>query len=341
MKTQPIRHVNGDAQPGANLLGALRWMEWPQLRLSRRVKDRLTAHTFLAITTAPLILATTIIITLAWRAWPILAIVSPWELLFGRIWQPLKGAFGFYPFILGTVWVTGIAMTLAVPPALLCAIYLAEYARPATRAVAKPVLDLLASIPSVVYGVWGVVAIVPWVQGRVAPLLNRWLGYLPLFRTTNPTGFGLLSGGIVLAVMVAPFIIAVTYEVVCAVPAGVREASLAIGATQWQTIRHVLLPHTLPGILASIVLGASRALGETMAVLMVVGNVAQVPVSIFDAAYPLPALIANNYGEMLSIPLYDAALLGAAFILLLIVVIFNLASRLVLRHLTGREVAKR
>jgi len=341
MNTQPVRRPSSDELLNTNLLGPPRRMAWPHMRLPRRVKDRLTGQTFFAIATAPLILVAVMVITLARRAWPILAIVSLEELVFGHLWQPLKGAFGFYPFILGTVWVTGIAMTLAVPPALLCAIYLAEYARPATRLVAKPVLDLLASIPSVVYGVWGVVAIVPWVQRVIAPLLSRWLGFLPLFQATNPTGFGLLSGGIVLAVMVAPFIIAVTYEVICAVPAGVREASLAIGATQWQTIRHVLLPHTIPGILASVVLGASRALGETMAVLMVVGNVAQVPKSIFDAAYPLPALIANNYGEMLSIPLYDAALLGAAFILLLIVMIFNLASRLALRQITAREVGKR
>jgi phosphate transport system permease protein len=136
--------------------------------------------------------------------------------------------------------------------------------------------------------------------------------------------------------MIAPFIIAVTYEVMSATSQGIRQASLAVGATRWQTVKYAVLPYTLPGIAAGIVLGASRALGETMAVLMVVGNVAQVPGSVFDAAYPLPALIANNYGEMMSIPLYDAALMGAALILLVIVLVFNVASTLILRRVMGR-----
>ena len=140
----------------------------------------------------------------------------------------------------------------------------------------------------------------------------------------------MLAGGLVLAVMIVPIIIAVGEEVIRAVPQGLREASLALGATRWQTIRNVVLRRAWPGVAAAVVLGLSRAFGETMAVLMVVGNVPQVPHSIFDAAYPLTALIANNYGEMMSIPLYDAALLGGALILLLIVLTFSTTSRLVL-----------
>jgi phosphate transport system permease protein len=248
----------------------------------------------------------------------------------------LQGSFGFWPFIAGTVWVTVTAVALAIPPCLLTAIYLSEYARQSTRAVMKPLLDLLAAIPSVVYGVWGMVVIVPWVEHSLAPFFKRWLGFLPFFTSANPTGFSILAGGIVLAVMIAPFIIAVTYEVMATVPEGLRQASLALGATRWQTVKSAVLPQTLPGILAGIVLGSSRALGETMAVLMVVGNVAQVPGSVFDAAYPLPALIANNYGEMMSIPMYDAALMGAALILLVIVLVFNVGSTLILRRIMGR-----
>lgn len=302
----------------------------------RQAVDRLAGKLFFVISALPLVLAAALFIALAGRAWPILQVESLWELLAGRLWQPLRGEFGFYPFIQGTLWVTAVALFLAVPPCLLSAVYLSEYARPATRAVTKPLLDLLAAIPSVVYGVWGVLAIVPWVQGSLSPALSGWLGFLPLFRSENPTGFSVLAGGIVLAVMVAPFIIAVTYEVMRAVPDGLRQASLAVGATRWQTVKHAVWPHVLPGVAAAIVLGASRALGETMAVLMVVGNVARVPASIFDPAYPLPALIANNYGEMMSIPLYDSALLSAALMLLVIVVAVNLASTLVLRRLVGR-----
>jgi phosphate transport system permease protein len=133
-----------------------------------------------------------------------------------------------------------------------------------------------------------------------------------------------------LAIMIFPIIIHVSLEIFRAVPQEVREASLAVGATRWQTIKHVVMRKALPGVAAAIVLGISRAFGETMAVLMVVGNVPKIPHSVLDPAYPLPALIANNYGEMLSIPLYDSALMLAAFILLLVILIFNIASRMIL-----------
>jgi phosphate transport system permease protein len=303
----------------------------PQSRLSL---DRLASKFALALTIMPLLLVVLIFIALLLRTLPILQVKSIFELLTGQVWQPFQGQFGFYPFIMGTVWVTLVAMIISIPVCLLSAIYLSEYARPAVRSFSKPLLDLLAGIPSVVYGVWGVVTIVPWVKNMLAPLLSKWLGFMPLFALNNPTGFSVLSGGIILAVMIAPFVIAVTYEIMSSIPSGLREASLALGATRWQTIKHVLLPKAASGIFAGIVLGASRALGETMAVLMVVGNVPKTPTSLFDAAYPLTALIANNYGEMLSIPLYDAALLGSMLILLGVVIVFNVFSTLVLRHVT-------
>jgi phosphate transport system permease protein len=228
-------------------------------------------------------------------------------------------------------------MAIAVPPSLLTAIYLAEYAPARTRAIVKPFIELLAGIPSVIYGVWGMLTVVPFIEKNIAPFLNRWLGFIPLFRANNPTGYGVLAGGLVLAVMIFPIIIAVAEDVIRAVPNGLREASLALGATRWQTVKHVVMRQALPGVIAAVVLGFSRAFGETMAVLMVVGNVPQVPHSIFDAAYPLTALIANNYGEMMSIPLYDAALLGAALILLLVVLVFNIIARLALLRLVRGE----
>ncbi len=302
----------------------------------RRETDRLASQLFLVLSTLPLILIFVILVALILRSWPIMRTRLLWDLLTGQVWKPGQGLFGFFPFIMGTIWVTVVAMFLAVPPCLLVAIYLVEYTHTTLKNLMKPLLDLLASIPSVVYGVWGLVAIVPWVQNYLSPFMKRWLGFIPLFNSNNPTGFSIISGSIVLAVMVAPFIIAVTYEVMHTVPDGLRHASLAIGATRWQTVRYAVLPQVVPGIVAGIVLGASRALGETMAVLMVVGNVAKVPGSIFDPAYPLPALIANNYGEMLSIPLYDSALLGAALVLLVMVLVFNIASTLMLRRILRR-----
>jgi phosphate transport system permease protein len=304
----------------------------------RTLQDRLAQRSLLLLTALPLLLVIAMLAALALRTRPILETGSLWHLLTGETWKPFQREFGFYPFIIGTLWVTGVAMALAAPPSLLTAIYLVEYARPATRNLMKPLLDLLAGIPSVVYGVWGVLAIVPFVQHTLAPVAGRWLGFIPFFSTHNPTGFGVLSGSIVLAVMVVPVIVAVSYEVMQTVPDGLREAALAMGATRWQMVKHAVLPKALPGILAGVVLGFSRAFGETMAVLMVVGNVPKAPSSIFDPAYPLTALIANNYGEMLSIPLYDAALMGAALALLSVVLAFNVLSALILRQVARRQL---
>ncbi len=300
--------------------------------------DRLAHAGFYVLALLPMLLLVLMLGVLIYRSLPILEGTSLWGMLTGRTWLPSKGQFGFLPFISGTVWVTLVALVLAVPPSILTAIFLAEYARPALRTFMKPMLDLLAAIPSVIYGVWGILAIVPLVQ-RLAPWINRWAGRVPLLASENPTGYSILAGGIVLALMISPFIIAVSFEVLRTVPDGYRQASLAVGATHWETIKYAVIPKARSGLMAGVVLGASRAIGETMAVLMVVGNVARVPSSIFDPAYPLPALIANNYGEMLSIPLYDAALMTAALILLVTVVAINITTTLILRRIT-REVAR-
>jgi phosphate transport system permease protein len=245
-------------------------------------------------------------------------------ILFSSSWHPMKGEFGFFAFIVGTLEVTGLAMILALPVCLLSAIYLSEYARRRMRAFITFVIDILAGIPSVIYGLWGVIIVVPFVRG---------LGEIAGVRTT---GYSLLSGGIILAIMVAPVIIQVTFEVLRTIPLEARESALALGTTKWEMIKHVVLRSGLHGIVAAIVLGFARAFGETIAVLMVVGNVAKVPLSLFDPAYPLPALIANNYGEMMSIPLYDSALMLAALILLIVVGGFSLGAHLTLLRIERR-----
>jgi phosphate transport system permease protein len=298
--------------------------------LSRQARDRLAGWSTGVVALAASLLVVWIGLALLVRAWPILTAKPLGELLFSSTWKPLQGAFGYWPFIMGTLWVTLVAMAIAVPICLLSAIYLVEYASPRLRAVVKPLIDLAAGIPSVIYGIWGVIMVVPFVETIIASEVGQRLSVIPLFSIRNPTGYGVLAGGMVLAVMVFPVIISVAEEVIRAVPRGLREASWALGATRWQTVKLVVLRRAAPGVLAAVVLGFSRAFGETMAVLMVVGNVPQVPRSLFDAAYPLTALIANNYGEMMSIPLYDAALLGAALILLLVVLVFNVGARLVL-----------
>jgi len=319
-----------------NPLVVERYNAKPRRIFGRSILNKVTEKILLLVSLFPIILVLLIIIALAYRSQPILTHASLWDLVTGKIWKPLQGNFGFLPFILGTVMVTCLSLVLAVPPSLFAAIYLAEYSNARLRALMKPLLDLLAAIPSVVYGIWGVLAIVPLIQNHILPFVNQYLPFIPLLSSHNPTGYGIFAGGVVLAVMIAPFIVNITFEVMHSVPDCYREASLAMGSTRWQMVKSAVIPQVIPGILAGIVLGASRALGETMAVLMVVGNVAQIPKSIFDAAYPLPALIANNYGEMMSIPLYDAALLGAALMLLLIILLFNIISTTILYRLKRR-----
>ncbi len=296
----------------------------------RQLKEQWAGRVMGALTAFAAALAPVIAIALLMRARPLLDIAPLDKLLTASVWKPLQKEFGFLPFIAGSLWVTVLAMLLAVPPCLLSAIYLAEYAPRRLREAAKPLIDLLAGIPSVVYGLWGTLMIVPFIRDVLIPWSGRAFANVPLFQSKNPTGYSVLAGGIVLAAMVFPVIISTAEEVIHAVPGGLREAALALGATRWQAVKGVVLRRALPGIIASVILGFSRAFGETMAVMMVVGNVPQLPHSIFDAGYPLSALIANNYGEMMSIPLYDAALLAAALILLLIVLIFTIIARVVL-----------
>lgn len=267
------------------------------------------------------VLALGIFCGLLWKAGPILQAIPLCDLLFSSDWHPLKNSFGLFPFIVGTLAVTGLAMLMAIPVCLLASVYLAEYAGRRFRELARLVIDILAGIPSVIYGLCGILVIVPFVA---------WLGELVGAATT---GYSLLAGGLVLAVMVIPFIISISVEVLRMVPDPVRESALALGATRWETVKYVVLRKAKRGLLAAVVLGFARAFGETMAVLMVVGNVAEVPASVFDPAYPLPALIANNYGEVMSIPLYDAALMTAALILMLVVAFFSLTAHYTLMRI--------
>lgn len=264
-----------------------------------------------------------ILIGLFLQSEPILAQKSLFHLLLSSSWHPGRGEFGFYPFITGTLGVTALAMVLALPVCLLSAIYLNEYAGRRLRETARVVIDLMAAIPSVIYGLWGVLVVVPFV---------RFLGEVFDHPTT---GYSLLAGGIILAIMVSPVMISVSMEVLRAVPLQARETALALGTTRWEAIKKVVLRSGLHGILSAIVLGFTRAFGETIAVLMVVGNVPQVPSSVFEPAYPLPALLANNYGEMMSIPLYNSALLLSALILLLVVGLFNLMAHYTLLKIEG------
>lgn len=274
------------------------------------------------LTGASLLLVLIMGIGLYMKSAPIFEDHSLWELLSASEWKPFKNRFGFYPFIMGTVWVTGIALVLALPLSLLTAVFLTEYSRAWVKRWFYPALDILAALPSVIYGVWGSLLIVPWISEWLAPHFVEF-----------SSGYTVLAGGIVLSVMILPLLVSLFVEIFSTVPQELRDASQALGATRWQTTKKVVIRRSLPGIFAAVVLAVSRALGETVAVLMVCGNLSQVPHSVFDACYPIPALIANNYGEMLSLPLYEAALMFAAMILFVVVLLFNLLSRIILYRL--------
>lgn len=285
----------------------------------RQIREMLVRNSMRLLTIVSLLFTLTIGLSLYFKSAPILDKESLLSLLGGESWKPLKGDFGFYPFIMGTIWVTAISILFSLPLCLLAAIYLSEYAHPYVKKVVYPMVDVLAGIPPVIYGVWGILVIVPFISEKLAPHFVEF-----------STGYSILAGGIVLAIMIIPLMISVFIEIFDALPGGLREASLSLGATNWQTIKKVVLRKSFPGLAAAVVLAISRAFGETIAVLMVCGNVSEVPKSVFDPAYPLPALIANNYGEMMSIPLYDSALMLSALLLFAIILVFNVISRLIL-----------
>ena len=288
----------------------------------RIIKDKTASVTMTVLTVFSILFVAVMFVGLYMKSLPLLEGQSLWMLLSASEWRPMKGQFGFFPFIMGTLWVTFVAIVLALPVSLLTAVFLTEYAKPVVKKFVFPALDILAGLPSVIYGVWGVLVVVPWISQRVAPHFVEF-----------STGYTVLAGGIVLGVMIIPLLVSLFIEIFSGVSRELREASLALGATRWQTTKRVVLRQTLPGLLASTVLAISRAMGETIAVLMVCGCVIGIPTGIIDACYPIPALIANNYGEMLSMPLYESALMFAALILFVVVLVFNLASRVVLYRL--------
>ncbi|WP_297094045.1 phosphate ABC transporter permease subunit PstC [uncultured Draconibacterium sp.] len=257
-----------------------------------------------------------IVIGLFWKAGPLLKSQSLANLLFSSRWSPMKGEFGFLPFIFSSAYVTVLAFLLSAPLCLFAAIYLTQFSKQRLLNFMLPVIDILAGIPSVVYGVWGILVIVPLVSDGIAPFFG-----------TSSSGYSLLAGGTVLAVMCIPYMLNMLIEVFHTIPVGMKEASLSLGATSWEMVKHVILRKGFPGIISAFGLGISKAFGETIAVLMVVGNTLNISLSPLKPGYPLPALIANNYGEMMSIPDYDSALMFAALLLFVVILIINLFFR--------------
>ena len=254
----------------------------------------------------------------------------------GSDWNPVQESFGALPFIYGTLVTSAIALLVAVPIGIAFAVFLVEMAPSGFRPIVSFPLELLAAIPSVVFGLWGLFVMVPWLREFLEPALASTLGFLPLFRGP-PLGLGYLAGGLILAVMILPTVASISIEVLRTVPSTLREAALALGATRWEAIRLAILPYGRTGMLGAGLLGLGRALGETMAVTMVIGNSPEIHASLFAPGYSLPAVIANEFAEATS-TVHTGVLAALALILFGITFLLNSVARLLVRAVTRGSV---
>jgi phosphate transport system permease protein len=244
------------------------------------------------------------------------------------VWDPVAEQFGALPLIFGTLASSLLALLIAVPLSLGVAIYLTEFAPKPVRQPVAFLIGLLAAIPSVVYGLWGIFVLIPLLRTTVFPFLRDSLGFLPFFQ--GPIyGPSMLSAGIILAIMVMPYIMSVGREVLMAVPNTQREAALALGATRWEAVITAVLPYARSGIIGAIILGLGRALGETMAVTMLIGNRHEIAASLFAPGYTMAAAIANEFSEAVG-NLHLSALAYVAFLLFLVTVVVNAGARLLI-----------
>jgi phosphate transport system permease protein len=255
-----------------------------------------------------------------------------WSFLWHSIWDPVAGKYGAAPFLYGTLLTSLLALLLAVPLGLGAAIFLAELAPPWISRWCAFLVELLAAVPSVIYGLVGIFVVVPWVRTALEPFLAKTLGFLPLFQGPH-YGVGFLAAGIVLAIMVVPFITSVSREVLMAVPRSQREAALALGATRWEMMRLAVLPYARSGIMGSVLLALARALGETMAVTMVIGNRPQIVASLFQPGYTMPAVLANEFTEATD-DLYLHALIEIGLVLFALTIVINGLARLLLLRMS-------
>lgn len=257
----------------------------------------------------------------------------------GSVWDPVTEEFGAFPLIVGTLVSSFLALLIAVPLSLGVAIYLTEFAPLSIRQPVAFLIELLAAIPSVVYGLWGIFVLIPFLKQTIFPFLRDSLGFLPFFQ--GPIyGPSMLAASIILAIMVMPFIMSVSREVLLAVPANQREAALALGATRWEAVTSTIVPYARSGIIGAVILGLGRALGETMAVTMLIGNRNEISASLFAPGYTMAAVIANEFTEAVG-DLHLSALAYVALVLFAVTVLVNASARLLIWRVSrGRGGAR-
>ncbi len=261
-----------------------------------------------------------------------------WRFFFRSDWDPVNEQFGAWPFVYGTLVSSIVALILAVPLALGVAIFITEMAPRWLRGALAFTTELLAAIPSVIYGLWAIFVLVPLLREYVEPFLGRYFGWTGLFEGT-PYGIGMLAAGVILAIMVVPIVSAITREVMTAVPQQQREAVLALGATRWEMIRTGVLRNARAGILGGVILGLGRALGETMAVTMVIGNRPEIVRSLFAPGYTMASVIANEFSEATG-DIYLSALVEIGLALFLLTIIVNILAQLLVWSVTRGTPAR-
>jgi len=252
--------------------------------------------------------------------------------LFHTTWDPVAENFGALPFIYGTCVTSLVALLLAVPVGVGVAIFLAEYAHPKVAKVISILVDLLAAIPSVIYGLWGIFVLVPYMRNSVQPFLGKYFGFLPFFQGPN-YGVGFLAASIILAIIIIPFIISVAREVILAVPSVYKESAYALGATRWEAIWDIVLSYGRVGILGAVILALGRAIGETMAVTMIIGNNVVISPSLFSPGYTLASVLANEFAEA-DTNMYLSALIEIGLVLFLFSIVVNILARFLIWSVT-------
>jgi phosphate transport system permease protein len=298
----------------------------------RRLGDRLFRGVLRLAACTLVLLVAAMVVGMVRTAMPAIRAFG-FRFLVTSTWDPVAEQFGAVPFVYGTLVSSLLALVIAVPLGVGAAVYLAELAPPWIRSPMAFLVELVAAVPSVVYGLWGIFVLAPLLRTWVEPALGKTLGFLPLFQGP-PYGVGMLAAGIILAIMVVPFITAVSREVLLAVPNSQREAALALGATRWETTRLAVLRYGRSGLVGAVLLGLGRALGETMAVTMVIGNRPEVALSLFAPGYTMASVIANEFTEATS-DLYLAALIEVGLLLFAITVAVNGLARLLVWSVGG------
>jgi phosphate transport system permease protein len=286
------------------------------------------AHLVTLIFAASILLVTSMLVYELWINSKLSRAKFGWEFFWTRTWDPIFDNFGAAPFIYGTLVTAVVSLAIAVPLGLAAAVFLAELAPRRLSDSIAFLIDLLAAVPSVIYGLLGIFVIVPLMRTTIGPFLKTTLGFLPLFKGPN-YGVGFLTAGIVLAIMIVPFIISVSREVLLTVPREQREAAMGLGATRWESTWQVVVPWARTGVMGSIFLALARALGETMAVTMVIGNDPKIAASLFAPGYTIAAVIANEFTEATG-NLYLSALIELGLVLFLMTFILNGLARILI-----------